>query len=268
MYVLGARVATFIAGGIALIISDKLGFKATYGFMACLMSIGVLATLLAKEPQHESSPKTLLEAVVKPLSEFFKREHALLLVAVILLYKFGDAFAGSLTNTFLLRGLDFSLSEVGAVKKTLEIVSTLLGVFLGGMWMKKISLQCALFYFGVLQAVSNLSFMILALIGHHFYAMVVAVFLENFCAGLGTAAFVALLTQLCNKQYTATQFALLSALAMVGRTLASPLAGILVAHLGWTIFYFGTFLISIPGLICLKWLESAVGDIASRPAYA
>lgn len=251
-YVTGARCSSLIAGGIALVFSDYFGFKLTYLLMASLMVLGFIATLWGEEPYRtHGRPDTLMESVVLPLKEFFAREKAILLIFIILMYKLGDAFAGALTNAFLLGELDFSLTQIGAVKKTVEVISTLLGVFIGGLWMRRLGLYRALLDFGILQAVSNLSFMVLAMVGHQFTLMIVAVFLENLCAGLGTCAFVALLTALCHKRYTATQFALLSALAMVARTLAAPASGALVASMGWTMFYFSTFIISIPGLLLL-----------------
>ncbi len=259
--VLGYRLAMIAAGALALVLADHIGWQLTYWLMAALMLSGVAFTLLAPEPETPAeAPKSLQAAVVQPFREFFTRRGALALVLLVVLYKLGDAFAGSLTTTFLLRGPGFTLTEVGAINKGLGLAATIIGALFGGALMVKLRLYRALMLFGVLQAISNLTFMWLALAGKNYTLMVAAVGIENLAGGMGTAAFVALLMSLCDRRYTATQFALLSAAASIGRVLVGPPSGVMVEALGWAPFFFVTFLIALPGLALLWWLRSNLPD--------
>ncbi|WP_343554881.1 muropeptide MFS transporter AmpG [Pantoea sp.] len=253
--VLGYRLAMLISGGLALWLADRyLGWQATYWLMALLMVPGLIATLLAKEPITPArEPHSLRQAVTFPLKDFFQRNNAWLLITLIILYKLGDAFAASLTTTFLIRGVGFSAGDVGLVNKTLGLLATIIGALYGGVLMQRLSLFRALMIFGVLQAVSNFAYWLLAVTPPHLWSMASAVFIENLCGGMGTAAFVALLMTLCNKSFSATQFALLSALSAVGRVYVGPAAGWLVELWGWPTFYAFTVFAGVPGLLLL-WL--------------
>ncbi len=259
--VLGYRLAMLVSGGLALVLADSvLGWQATYWLMAGLMLIGVTATWFAAEPEVDvRPPRTLAEAVTGPLKDFFAREGALLALLLIVLYKLGDAFAGSLTTAFLIRGAGFSVTEVGAINKILGLVATIVGALAGGALMTRLSLYGALMFFGVLQAVTNLGFWFLAVSPKAYWSMATVVGLENLCGGMGTAAFVAFLMALCRVRYSATQYALLSALAAVGRTyLAGPLSGVMVEAFGWPAFFVCTFVIALPGLALLWWQREQV----------
>lgn len=251
--VLGYRLAMLISGGLALWLADRyLGWQATYWLMALLMVPGLIATLLAREPEAPvREPHSLRQAVAFPLKDFFQRNNAWLLITLIILYKLGDAFAASLTTTFLIRGVGFSAGDVGLVNKTLGLLATIIGALYGGVLMQRLSLFRALMIFGVLQAVSNFAYWLLAVTPPHLWSMASAVFIENLCGGMGTAAFVALLMTLCNKSFSATQFALLSALSAVGRVYVGPAAGWLVELLGWPVFYAFTVVAAVPGLLLL-----------------
>lgn len=250
--VLGYRLAMLVSGALALILSDQIGWQNTYWLMAALMIAAIGATLFGPEPEVEvKPPRTLTEAVVEPLREFFARNGAWALLLLIVLYKLGDAFAGSLTTAFLIRGVDFTATEVGAINKGMGLAATLVGVVFGGVLMAKLGLFKSLLAFGVLQAISNLTFMWLAAIGKDYGIMVLAVAFENLAGGMGTAAFVALLMAMCDKRFTASQFALLSALAAVGRVYVGPASGYMVEAIGWTTFFGFTFLVALPGLVLL-----------------
>ncbi|KTS00360.1 muropeptide MFS transporter AmpG [Pantoea dispersa] len=251
--VLGYRLAMLISGGLALWLADRyLGWQATYWLMALLMVPGLIATLLAREPEAPvREPHSLRQAVAFPLKDFFQRNNAWLLITLIILYKLGDAFAASLTTTFLIRGVGFSAGDVGLVNKTLGLLATIIGALYGGVLMQRLSLFRALMIFGVLQAISNFAYWLLAVTPPHLWSMASAVFIENLCGGMGTAAFVALLMTLCNKSFSATQFALLSALSAVGRVYVGPAAGWLVELWGWPVFYAFTVVAAVPGLLLL-----------------
>jgi PAT family beta-lactamase induction signal transducer AmpG len=267
--VLGYRLAMLTSGALALVLAagsgwiEALGWRDTYLLMAALLAVGVFASLWGVEPPATAPPpRTLDEAVWAPLREFFSRPGAWVLLALIVLYKLGDAFAGSLTTAFLIRGAGFSPDDVGYVNKGMGLVATILGVLFGGALMVRFGLYRSLMAFGILQAVSNLSFMWLASAGKSYPVMIVAVGFENLSGGMGTAAFVAFLMALCDHRFTATQYALLSALAVFGRVYVGPAAGYMTdpKYLGvsWTAFFFCTFLIALPGLVLLGWKRAAV----------
>ena len=250
--VTGYRIAMLASGALALILAGPLGWRLTYLLMAGLMLIGTLATIFGPEPEETvRPPQSLKEAISGPLTEFFSRPAAWAFLALIILYKIGDAFAGSLTTAFLIRGPGFSIGEVGAINKGLGLMATIIGALYGGVMLARLGLYRSLMIFGILQAISNLSFMVLAYAGKVYSIMVAAVAFENLAGGMGTAAFVAFLMALCDHRYTATQFALLSALASLGRIFVGPPSGYLSHEVGWVVFFFVTFLAALPGLALL-----------------
>lgn len=262
--VLGYRLAMIVSGGLALILADQwLGWGNTYFLMGGFMAVCAIATVLAPEPQQKvNPPASLRKAVIAPLHEFFSRKEAWLILLLIVLYKLGDAFAGALSTTFLIRGAGFTGTEVGAVNKVFGLAATIIGALLGGSLMTKLGLYRSLMWFGILQAVSNFGYFVLAITSPYVFSMAVVVAIENLCGGLGTAAFVALLMGLCNQQFSATQFALLSALSAVGRTyLAGPLTPPLVESFGWPVFFVMTVLIALPGLFLLRWLKPQISAL-------
>lgn len=258
--VLGYRLAMLVSGGLALWLADRyLGWQAIWWLMAAMMLPGIIATLLAKEPDGVvERPRSLEEAVVAPLRDFFSRNNAWLILSLIVLYKLGDAFAASLTTFFLIRGVGFDAGDVGLVNKTLGLVATIVGALAGGVLMQRLSLFRALMLFGILQAVSNLGYWILSVTDKNLYNMAAAVTVENLCGGMGTAAFVALLMTLCNRSFSATQFALLSALSAVGRVYVGPVAGWFVESWGWPTFYAFTVVAALPGLLLLAGCKSTL----------
>ena len=233
--------------------------------MTVLIGLGILSTLLGPEPDKSVvPPKSLREAVGDPLRDYFTRNAAVPLLILIILYKLGDAYAGTLTTAFLIRGVGFSLIEVGTINKWLGTASVIIGALFGGTLMVKLRLFRALLIFGILQAISNLSFMVLAWVGKSYVLFIFAVAFENLCGGMGTAAFVALLMTMCNHRFTATQYALLSSLAAIGRIFVAPTSGFLVESIGWANFFFITFLTALPGLCLLYWLRREVSALSSE----
>ena len=259
--VLGYRLGMLVSGGLALWLADKwLGWQGMYWLMAALLVPCIIATLLAPEPSDVIPvPKSLEQAVVAPLKDFFGRNNAWLILLLIVMYKLGDAFAMSLTTTFLIRGVGFDAGQVGMVNKTLGLFATIVGALYGGVLMQRLTLFRALLIFGILQGVSNAGYWALSVTDKHIYSMAAADFFENLCGGMGTAAFVALLMTLCNKSFSATQFALLSALSAVGRVYVGPIAGWFVEAHGWPTFYLFSVIAAVPGilllLICRQTLE-------------
>lgn len=266
MSVGGYRTAMIISGGLGLMIAHYVGFQVLYFIMAGFMGIGMLAILMGPEPHHPVQKKeiSLLNTFILPFKEFLSRENALLLLAFIIFYKLGDAFAQSLVTAFLLKGVGFTLLEIGGIYKTVGLAATLLGVFIGGAWMVRLGLFRSLLYFGILQALTNLLFYALAKVGPNYSLMVGTVFLENFAGGLGTAAYLALLMSLCNIRFTASQFALLSALSAVGRIYVGPASGYLVEAYGWPTFFIYSVLFALPGLLLLCVLRRTIQRYGSR----
>lgn len=258
--VLGYRLAMLVSGGLALWLADRfLGWQAMYWLMAALMLPCIVATILAPEPTDAIPvPRSIEQAVVAPLRDFFGRNNAWLILLLIVMYKLGDAFAMSLTTTFLIRGVGFDAGQVGVVNKTLGLFATILGALYGGVLMQRLSLFRALLIFGILQGLSNAGYWLLSISEKHMYSMATAVFFENLCGGMGTAAFVALLMTLCNKSFSATQFALLSALSAVGRVYVGPIAGWFVEAHGWPTFYLFSVFAAVPGILLLLLCKSTL----------
>lgn len=262
VFVTGYRIAMLISGALALILSDQIGWRATYLFMAALVVVGMSGVLLAREPVAAVAPRSLREAIQGPLRDFFGRKGAVSLLLLIVLFKLGDAYAGTLTTAFLIRGVGFTPTEVGTVNKGLGLISVIVGAGIGGSLMVKLGLFRSLVAFGILQAVSNLSFGALALAGKSYPMMIFAVAFENLTGGMGTAAFVALLMALCDKRFSATQFALLSSLAALGRVFISPTSGFMVEAMGWAAFFFLTAVTALPGLGMLFVLRRQIAALS------
>lgn len=265
VWVNGYRIALLVAGAGALMLADMVGWPLTYGVMALVMAAGTATIIASPEPMVVAEPpKSIMEAVGAPLSEFFSRPQALAFLAVIVLYKLGDAFASSLQTAFLIGGIGFSATEVGGVKG-LGIAATLLGALGGGLLMMRAGLVQSLLLFGAAQAVSNLGFVVLAWAGKSTGLLITAVIVENVTGGMGTAAFVALVMSLCDARYTATQFALLSSLEALGRVLAGRPSADLVEAVGWAKFFCVTFLIALPGLWAVWRLRGHLPAGGSQP---
>ena len=261
-FILGWRLANLVAGALALIFADRIGWRNTYLLMALFMTVGICGTFFGKEPDGVIiPPKTLEEAVWGPLKDFFTRKSALIMILLIITYKLGDAYAASLTTPFLLRGLNFTLTEIGTINKTLSIITTIIGALFGGTLMIRLGLYRSLMIFGVIQMFSNLAFMALAIIGKSYSAMIAAVAIENFSGGMGTAAFGALVMALCDKRFSATQFALLSSVAALGRVVISPTSGYVVDAVGWPVFFLITTIVALPGLLLLRGLRTEIRAI-------
>src|SRR3989338_902405 len=262
VFVTGYRIAMLVGGAVALILSDQNGWQRTYLLMAGLMTLGILAAFFGNEPDdHGTHPKTLQEAVWGPLHDFFSRPAAMVILLLIVLYKLCDAYAGTMTTPFLLRGIGFSATDVGTINKGLGLISVIFGAMVGGTLMIKLGLFRSLLIFGILQALSNLSFMALALAGKSYGMLIFAVAFENFSGGMGTASFISLLMALCNQRYSATQYALLSSLSALGRTFIAPTSGYVVESLGWALFFLITALSAIPGLWLLWHYRSVITEL-------
>ena len=240
--------------------------------------VGILITLpLAAWAARRARFETLLSG----LDNYFSQPGAVAFLLFIVLYKLGDAFAGSLMTPFLLQSMAFSPAEVGLVNKVIGLWLTIGGALIGGALMFKLGLWRALLVFGVLQMASNLGFWWLAVSGKGLLpgliipafdwtivklaaptpvdgGLLMVIAFENLSGGMGTAAFLALLMSLCNQRFTATQFALLSAFASVGRVWVGPLAGVLAQSIGWPAFFIVSTIAALPALLLLWWMRASV----------
>ncbi|KTD61626.1 AmpG family muropeptide MFS transporter [Legionella spiritensis] len=248
--VFGYRLALLIAGGLALIIAQHVGWHFTYRLMGFLMLIGVLATLWSEEPSHREVVKQagFFASFVAPLKDLFARRDIIVLVLFILLYKTGEAFTATTSGIvmpFLIQGLGFPLETIGYVNKMLGIGSILLGGLAAGLILMRWSLYRSLLVFGLLQAVTNLLFVALAMTGKNLSLFATAVVCDNFAAGMGSTALVALFMRLVNLQYTATQFSVLVAISTIPRILSGPIAAGLQMWLGWAGLYELSFFLAL-----------------------
>lgn len=267
--VVGYRVALLVSGAAALIASDHLPWRLVYASLAAVMLGCSVFTFLAPEPaERVEAPRTLKEAVWQPLASYFKRSGAVEMLLFIMLYKLGDAIAGAMTTPFLL-DLGFSRTDVGTVNKAFGLLSTILGTLVGGGIIARIGVNRALWVFAFLQAASNLCFTGLAWVGKHYAVMVASIALENLCGGMGNAAFVAFMMSLCDKRFTATQYAMLTSFMAVTRVFASLPTGFAVQALGWGTFYAVSVLGALPAILLLPrfapWRPRAVapGQVGS-----
>ena len=236
-----------------------------YVVMAAMVLIGTATALAATEPEQsvraeaataaETAFVRIAQAAVGAFSEFLARKDAFAALCFVVLFKFTDAFSGTMTAPFVI-DLGFSRNDYAAIVKGVGLAATLIGGFAGGFVARRYSLGASLWIGGVLQAVANLSFSWLALIGVNEWALALAISAENFTSAIGTVIFVAYLSALCqNPLHTATQYALLTALAAVGRTYLSSGAGYVAKATGWPLFFAVCVVVAVPGLILLALLQ-------------
>ncbi len=251
IYVGGYRLGLMLASGGGLILADHIPFPMVYTAMAACLSLGVVTTLLTPEPALvPGTPRTLRQAVIEPFREFFQRDSPVLILLFMLLYKLGDQMASAINIPFFLE-LGFSNTEIGAVYKVFGVWVTIGGSFLGGVIILRIGVYRALWAFGILQMISTAGFALLSEVGESLPWLTAVILFENLSSGLGIAAFLGFMAQLTNKRFTATQYALLTSLTGVPRSIASAPTGYLAETLGWTWFFIACTLIAIPGLLLL-----------------
>jgi MFS transporter, PAT family, beta-lactamase induction signal transducer AmpG len=248
-------------------LAEHAAWSAGYAIMAALVLVGIATTLVATEPAQsraanavharENTLARVVEAAIGAFDEFLSRDMAFVALAFVVLYKFTDALSGTLTAPFVI-DLGFSRNEYAAIIKGLGLAATLIGGFAGGFVARACSLPQSLLIGGVLQSLANLAFSWQAIIGLNATWLSFAITVENFTSAIGTVIFVAYLSALCrNPLHTATQYALLTALAAFGRTYLSSGAGFLAATTGWPWFFAICALAGLPSLALLGWLQQS-----------
>jgi PAT family beta-lactamase induction signal transducer AmpG len=268
MLVSGAGALFLVTGFQSLGYAHRAAWNGSYLIMAALVVVGMITTLVATEPEKSTAVEQahtrssawhrLANTIVGAFQDFFLREGVLVAIVVLIfvvLFKFTDALAGVMTGPFAV-DLGFTRNEYAAIIKGIGLAALLIGGFAGGYVARAYPLATSLWIGGVLQAVANLAFSWQAVVGHDLRWLTFAITLENFTSAIGTVIFVAYLSALCkNPLHTATQYALLTALAAVGRTYLSSMAGFVAAATGWVWFFVICALAAIPGLLLLAWLQ-------------
>jgi PAT family beta-lactamase induction signal transducer AmpG len=261
----GYRTAAMLAGTVLVVIAGHLGWRVAFLLVAALMGATLFMTFWAPSPRMPSHPpRTLIDAIWHPLRELFGAKIMWGFLALVLLYKVGDALALSLYSTFMLRGMGFSLDELGIAGKLNMTVSTIIGTTFGGLMYIRWGTFRSLLIFGIAQALTNLLYMWLALAGRKVWLLVLATSVDTMVGGMGQAAFVAFLMSLCSTNYSAMQYALLSALATLPRNLSGAAAGVLGPVVGWARFFIITCLAATPGIILLIFMRRPLNELAAR----
>lgn len=286
MVVFGYRLGMLASGAGALYLAAYFDWFTAYAVMAGAMGLGVLAVLAGPEPrvdrshaaEAEARAERVLErlgaggpigragawlhaAVVAPFQEFLTRPHAWLILAFVAFYKFGDSLAGVMTNPFLV-DIGFDKTQIAEISKLFGFWASMVGFWAGGTLLGALGTVRSLWICGILQALSNLAFMVQAEAGPDVAVLAAVIGFENLAGGMGTAVFVAYMSSLCNVSYTATQYALLSSFMAVARTWLSSSSGIMAEELGWSAFFLATTVAAIPGLILLRLVSRRTADRA------
>jgi PAT family beta-lactamase induction signal transducer AmpG len=265
----GWRIGAASAGAVALLVAARFGWSAAYAACALFALPAMLTGLVMGEPARHRPPAPvagLVGAVVayfSPLREFLGRPGALVVLTFVLIHKIGDTLA-NLTVRLLFEDLGFSNDEVAFFDVTMGFIAYLVGIFVGGMLYASLGMKRSVFISLVLMAVSNFGFALLAAYGHSNLGMAGVMFFENFASGIGGVTVVAYLSALCNLRFTATQYALLTALASIaGRFLTGTTAGALIESMGYVNFYLLTTAIAMPGVLLYGYMvRSGLADVS------
>lgn len=263
----GYRVAMWFTSGflVALVVdttpatsaaieSIQITWNEFYMISAGIMGVLAALSIFIPEPKVESIPRTLKDAVIQPFIEFFTREGSLMILLFIITFKLGDQISASLLSPFY-KEMGYINLEIGLITKTYGMFSSFAGLFVGAMALIRFSVRSCLWVFGILQALSTAAFALITFTGPMIWSLSVVVIFEDFASGMGTAAFATYIASMTNTKYTATQFALLTSVATVGRTFLSVYSGYMKEALGWAGFFYACALLAIPGLMLLAWLN-------------
>lgn len=261
VFVSGYRIAMIASGAGVLAISTVVSWPAAYAIAAAAMTVGIVGTLIAPEPPDaHAAPATLQEAIVEPLQAFFARPVGWLVVLFVLVFKLPDYLAGRMTMPFLL-DVGFSKGDIATVRQAFGIAMTIVGALVGGGVVARLGTGRALVLFGILQVASNCGFLWLAGVTPTMTRLFVVIAVENFCAGLVAAGFVAFLMACCERRFSATQYALLTSMMLLGSTAAGAIAGVLADRLGWPRFFLATIVAGAPGLAMVPFAATMLGRL-------
>jgi PAT family beta-lactamase induction signal transducer AmpG len=264
IHVQAYRLSGLIPGALGLILADHFPWHIVFVIVALFMHVGIVLTLVIDEAiANPSPPRTLRAAVIEPFRDFIGRSGlgpALLVLAFMFLYKLGDNMATALQTPFFI-DTGFTLTQIGVIAKTGGLTAAIVGGIVGGLIMVKVSINRALWLFGVVQIVSILGFAALSVVGANPWMLAFAVIFEYLGVGLGTAALTAFIARSTNIAFAATQLAMFTALASVPRVFANATTGVIVEHIGWTSFFLLCTALAVPGMLLLfkvaPWSEDA-----------
>jgi PAT family beta-lactamase induction signal transducer AmpG len=255
IHVQAYRLSGLVPGALALILADQMPWHTVFTIVAAFMFVGIVLTLSVSEAIAEPKPpQTIRAAVIEPFREFLGRagvRSAMYVLAFLFLYKLGDNMATALQSPFFI-DVGFTLTQIGTVAKFSSLTAAIVGGVVGGLIMVKLSINRALWAFGVVQIVSILGFAALSVIGPNLWMLGFAVAFEYLGVGLGTAALTAFIARSTHVAFAATQFALFTALAATPRTLASAITGVIVEQTGWTNFFLLCTVLAVPGMLLLR----------------
>ena len=252
----GYRIAMLLTGGlgVGLVGSNiiNLSWHSLYYVMAAFMMVGMTVTFFTEEPEVHglTQHKSLKAAIVDPFSDFFSRDKAVIILLFVFLFKLGDAMSGAMLSPFYVQ-MGYSNEDIGLIAKTFGLTAALLGLFLGGIVVYTLGVFRSLWIFGVMQSLSTGLFALITFTGPERWALAVTVLFEDISSGMGSAAFITYLASITNRKYTATQYAILSSIATIGRNFLSGFSGTMVKSLGWAPFFYTCALIAVPGLVML-----------------
>lgn len=278
IFVLGYRFGLIFSGAGAIWMASVMSWNNVYVIMSLGALVGMVAILCSKEPAQDSKKtqisysgslrkrikKFLLTAVYDPFKDFMRKPDWAVILLFIFFYRMSDAYMGPMAYPFY-DDMGFSKVEIAYVSKLYGMIATILGGIAGGLIINRFGIMKSLFWFGVLQGITNLMFVAQSYAGHNIYLLTVTISLDNISAGMGATALVAYLSSLCNIAYTATQYALLSSLMSFARDVFAATSGFLAAKVSWDIFFFITALMVIPGLILLAYLTKKYPAETNKP---
>lgn len=258
--ILGYRIGSLFASAGSLYFSHLLGWSITFLILSSIFIIAIFYIPFLKEPyftenNNMSLKDKITDSVVKPFTEFFSRQNSFLILLAVVLYKAGDVLLGFVSTPFYLE-LGYTKPEIASVVKVFGLFATIGGTFIGAQIIAKIGNINGLIICGLIQGLVNVIFIWLHYAPVEWSSLFVAIVCENIGAGAGTVALSAYLSALCNKSYSATQFALLTSFAALLNSTISIKAGWMVKEFGWDNFFLSTVLISIPALIIFWYIKS------------
>jgi PAT family beta-lactamase induction signal transducer AmpG len=263
----GYRLAMLVSGAGSLLIAARAGWFAAYATMAALVGVGMLVFLFGPEPKvaaeiahtraagWEGVRHAIATAVIGPFADFMRRPLWMVILIFIVGYKLGEALAGVMAMPLYI-SLGFSLDEIAAVSKLVGFFATVAGALIGGIVTVRFGFRRSLIFCGMLQSAGNLFFVLQAIGGHRLGYLALCVIAENVTGAMAGTAFISYISSLCSPAFTATQYALLSSLAVVGRTLVASSGGVLAEKLGWVPFFLLTTVVALPALVLLIWIGS------------
>lgn len=265
IYVLGYRLGLIFSGAGAIYLASVISWNEVYLVMACGLLVGFIAILLANEPQkylykkYEFKLKDSIiffkNSIVNPFKDFAKRRYWYWILLFIFTYRLSNAYFAPMSFPFYV-DLGFSKAEIASVIKIYGMIAAILGGLTGGLIVMKIGMKNSLLLFGITQCLTTFLFAVQASYGHNMPLFITIITLENFSSGLATTALVAYISSLCNKLYTATQYALLSSVISLSRDIFASTSGILAQYVSWKIFFIFSGFLSLPSLIivwfCIK----------------